>query len=137
MMDDGLSVYHRDQAVTVSTIHIVRVGRGMQRVRWFQAVVTPTPVTCDLGRDITWSVTRDMPLTIVDRQDGRTTKIQAVMPTATSVLRSSLEKHNETFENLLSLIPAKFYLARDDNNDQVGSIVSLSGHTYTAATGYI
>lgn len=42
----------------------------------------------------------------------------AVMPTTTSVLRPSLEKHNETFETLLSLIPAKFYLARDDNNDQ-------------------
>jgi hypothetical protein len=51
------------------------------------------------------------------------------MPTATSVLRASLEKHNETFETLLSLIPAKFYLARDDNNDQVRSIVLLSVHT--------
>ncbi|KAF8477641.1 surfeit locus protein 6-domain-containing protein [Russula ochroleuca] len=40
------------------------------------------------------------------------------MPTAPSVLRASLEKHNETFETLLSLIPAKFYLAHDDNNDQ-------------------
>jgi hypothetical protein len=59
------------------------------------------------------------------------------MPTAPSVLRASLEKHNETFETLLSLIPAKFYLAHDDNNDQVGSIVSRSGHTNTAATGYI
>jgi hypothetical protein len=51
------------------------------------------------------------------------------MATTTSVLRPSLEKHNETFETLLSLIPAKFYLARDDNNDQVGPIVSLSGLT--------
>lgn len=51
------------------------------------------------------------------------------MPTATSVLRASLDKHNVTFETLLSLIPAKFYLARDDNNDQVGPIVSLSWHT--------
>jgi hypothetical protein len=42
------------------------------------------------------------------------------MPTATSTLQASLEKHNETFETLLSLIPAKYYLVRDDNNDQVG-----------------
>jgi hypothetical protein len=61
----------------------------------------------------------------------------AAMPTTTSVLRPSLEKHNETFETLLSLIPAKFYLARDDNNDEVGPIVSLSGLTDTAATGHI
>jgi hypothetical protein len=61
----------------------------------------------------------------------------AVMPTTTSILRSSLEKHNETFETLLSLIPAKFYLARDDNNDEVGPIVSLSRLTDTAATGHI
>ena len=42
------------------------------------------------------------------------------MPTATSILQASLEKHNETFETLLSLIPAKYYLVRDDNNDEVG-----------------
>jgi hypothetical protein len=54
----------------------------------------------------------------------------------TSILRASLEKHNETFETLLSLIPAKFYLARDDNNDQVGPIVSLSGLTDTLSTGH-
>ncbi|OBZ76061.1 Ribosomal RNA-processing protein 14 [Grifola frondosa] len=36
------------------------------------------------------------------------------MPTATTVLQSSLEKHNETFENLLKLIPARFYLLQDD-----------------------
>lgn len=61
----------------------------------------------------------------------------AVMPTTTSGLRPSLENHNETFETLLSLIPAKFYLARDDNNDQVGPIVPLSGLTNTTATGHI
>jgi hypothetical protein len=44
---------------------------------------------------------------------------KAMMPTATSILQASLEKHNETFETLLSLIPAKYYLVRDDNNDQV------------------
>ena len=65
------------------------------------------------------------------------TEYLAVMPTTTSVLRPSLEKHNETFETLLSLIPAKFYLARDDNNDEVGPIVSLFGLTHTAATGHI
>jgi hypothetical protein len=44
-----------------------------------------------------------------------------VMPTTTSILQASLEKHNQTFETLLSLIPAKYYLVRDgdDNNDQV------------------
>jgi hypothetical protein len=41
------------------------------------------------------------------------------MPTATSVLQASLEKHNETFESLLSLIPSKYYLVRDDDNDKV------------------
>ena len=59
------------------------------------------------------------------------------MPTATPVLRASLEKHNETFETLLSLIPAKFYLPRDDNNDQVRPIVSLFGLTDMIAAGYI
>ena len=62
------------------------------------------------------------------------------MPTTTSVLRPSLEKHNETFETLLSLIPARFYLARDDDNGQVGRIVllfGLTGFTNTAATEHI
>ncbi|KAH9955344.1 surfeit locus protein 6-domain-containing protein [Russula dissimulans] len=39
------------------------------------------------------------------------------MPTATSVLQASLERHNETFETLLSLIPARYYLVHEDNND--------------------
>ncbi|KAI0298344.1 surfeit locus protein 6-domain-containing protein [Multifurca ochricompacta] len=33
-------------------------------------------------------------------------------------LRASLEKHNETFGTLLSLIPAKYYLPQDDGNEQ-------------------
>ncbi|KAH9995927.1 surfeit locus protein 6-domain-containing protein [Russula compacta] len=40
------------------------------------------------------------------------------MPTPASDLQESLEKCNETFETLLSLIPAKYYIVRDDNNDQ-------------------
>ncbi|KAM6504147.1 Surfeit locus protein 6 domain containing protein [Amanita muscaria] len=35
------------------------------------------------------------------------------MCTPLSVLRDSLEKHNETFESLLKLIPAKYYLPQD------------------------
>jgi hypothetical protein len=53
------------------------------------------------------------------RTTGTSERTQAMMPTATSILQASLEKHNETFETLLSLIPAKYYLVRDDNNDQV------------------
>ncbi|RDX45875.1 SURF6-domain-containing protein [Lentinus brumalis] len=43
------------------------------------------------------------------------------MPTETSVLRASLEKHNEAFESLLRLIPAKFYLVQDDAEAQYAS----------------
>ncbi|KAI9448647.1 surfeit locus protein 6-domain-containing protein [Russula earlei] len=39
------------------------------------------------------------------------------MSSATSALQASLERHNETFETLLSLIPARYYLVRDDNFD--------------------
>ena len=41
------------------------------------------------------------------------------MPTATAVLQESLEKHNEAFESLLKLIPAKYYLVQDDADEQV------------------
>lgn len=41
------------------------------------------------------------------------------MPTPTAVLQESLEKHNEAFESLLKLIPAKFYLVPDDVDDEV------------------
>lgn len=41
------------------------------------------------------------------------------MPTATSVLQESLEKHNQVFESLLKLIPAKYYLVQDDAEAQV------------------
>ncbi|KAF8635000.1 hypothetical protein AX15_000613 [Amanita polypyramis BW_CC] len=35
------------------------------------------------------------------------------MCTPATILRSSLEKHNDTFESLLKLIPAKYYLPQD------------------------
>ena len=34
-------------------------------------------------------------------------------------LQASLEKHNEAFESLLKLIPAKYYLVQDDAEAQV------------------
>ncbi|KAI8989106.1 surfeit locus protein 6-domain-containing protein [Trametes punicea] len=43
------------------------------------------------------------------------------MPTATAVLQESLERHNEAFESLLRLIPAKYYLVQDDADDQIAS----------------
>ncbi|KAJ7259588.1 surfeit locus protein 6-domain-containing protein [Mycena haematopus] len=43
------------------------------------------------------------------------------MPTASSVLQASLEAHNETFENLLKLIPAKYYLPLEQTEEQVAS----------------
>jgi hypothetical protein len=38
------------------------------------------------------------------------------MPTSVEVLRASVEAHNDTFETLLNLIPAKYYLAKDGHN---------------------
>ena len=47
------------------------------------------------------------------------TEYRLTMPTATSVLQESLERHNEVFESLLKLIPAKYYLVQDDAEAQV------------------
>lgn len=80
--------------------------------------VTLAPVTCDHSDHPKCHAEGDANLTTNNRDEHE--RIQAVMPTATSTLQASLEKHNETFETLLSLIPAKYYLVRDDNNDQVG-----------------
>lgn len=41
------------------------------------------------------------------------------MPTAPATLAASLEKHNDTFESLLRLIPAKYYLVQEDTEEQV------------------
>ncbi|KAF7762436.1 hypothetical protein Agabi119p4_9029 [Agaricus bisporus var. burnettii] len=43
------------------------------------------------------------------------------MPTPVATLRASLERHNDTFESLLGLIPARYYLAQDGNEDQIAS----------------
>ncbi|KAF8066860.1 surfeit locus protein 6-domain-containing protein [Lyophyllum atratum] len=40
------------------------------------------------------------------------------MPTAAATLRASLEKHNNTFESLLKLIPAKYYIVQDQTEEQ-------------------
>ncbi|KAG1882293.1 surfeit locus protein 6-domain-containing protein [Suillus fuscotomentosus] len=37
-------------------------------------------------------------------------------PTPVEVLRASVEAHNDTFEALLNLIPAKYYLPKDDHD---------------------
>ncbi|CAA7263382.1 unnamed protein product [Cyclocybe aegerita] len=39
------------------------------------------------------------------------------MPTPAAALRASLEKHNETFESLLKLIPAQYYIVNDDTEE--------------------
>jgi hypothetical protein len=38
----------------------------------------------------------------------------AVKPTGQAELRESLLRHNEVFEGLLKLIPAKYYIVQDD-----------------------
>ncbi|KAJ7442651.1 surfeit locus protein 6-domain-containing protein [Mycena latifolia] len=43
------------------------------------------------------------------------------MPTASAVLQASLESHNETFESLLKLIPAKYYLPLEQSEEQAAS----------------
>ncbi|KAF9531203.1 surfeit locus protein 6-domain-containing protein [Crepidotus variabilis] len=43
------------------------------------------------------------------------------MPTPPSVLRVSLEKHNDAFEALLKLIPAQYYIVNDDADEQIAS----------------
>ncbi|KAI0316651.1 surfeit locus protein 6-domain-containing protein [Amylostereum chailletii] len=40
------------------------------------------------------------------------------MPTSTASLHASLQCHNSTFESLLKLIPARYYLVQDDVDDQ-------------------
>lgn len=41
------------------------------------------------------------------------------MSTMASTLQLSLEKHNATFETLLNLIPAKYYLVQELSEEQV------------------
>lgn len=40
------------------------------------------------------------------------------MPTPAATLRASLEKHNDAFESLLKLIPAKYYIVQDQSEEQ-------------------
>ena len=51
------------------------------------------------------------------------------MPTPTETLRASLEKHNDTFESLLKLIPAQYYIIDEEGEEQVSlasKVVELS-----------
>ncbi|KDR66430.1 hypothetical protein GALMADRAFT_232490 [Galerina marginata CBS 339.88] len=43
------------------------------------------------------------------------------MPTPAATLRASLEKHNDTFEALLRLIPAQYYIVNDETEEQAAS----------------
>jgi len=44
----------------------------------------------------------------------------ATVMTSATELRTSLERHNDAFESLLKLIPAKHYLPRDESLDVTG-----------------
>lgn len=44
------------------------------------------------------------------------------MPTPAAVLRASLEKHNNTFESLLKLIPPQYYIVNEETEAQVCEI---------------
>jgi hypothetical protein len=59
------------------------------------------------------------------------------MPTSAPELKASLEKHNATFESLLNLIPAKYYLVQDLSEEQVSSIsksqVMFATHRFETA----
>ncbi|PPQ68461.1 hypothetical protein CVT24_005558 [Panaeolus cyanescens] len=43
------------------------------------------------------------------------------MLTPVATLRASLEKHNDTFESLLKLIPAQYYIVTDETEEQAAS----------------
>lgn len=47
------------------------------------------------------------------------------MPTSLEDLRGSLEKHNATFESLLNLIPARYYLVQELSEEQASFIPFL------------
>ena len=47
------------------------------------------------------------------------------MPTPPAVLQKSLERHNETFESLLKLIPPKYYIVSDGPNDLVRAFLLI------------
>ena len=44
-----------------------------------------------------------------------------ITPTPPAILRASLERHNETFESLLKLIPAQYYIVNDATEEAVRS----------------
>lgn len=48
--------------------------------------------------------------------------------TSTTVLRDSIQRHNEVFESLLKLIPAQHYLARDAEEEEEVRVRSQSDH---------
>jgi len=48
-----------------------------------------------------------------------------MMPTATTTLRASLERHNDTFESLLRLIPAQYYIVNEETEEQVSFLSKL------------
>ena len=77
-----------------------------------------------------------LPLPICYIQLNSTPFNQAsTMPTATATLRASLEKHNNTFESLLRLIPAQYYIVNEEAEEQVSS--SLKTHTRTPSTASV
>lgn len=49
------------------------------------------------------------------------------MPTPAAELRASLERHNKTFESLLKLIPARYYLVQEESEEQASTGCEYTG----------
>ena len=54
------------------------------------------------------------------------------MPSAAAVLRASLERHNDAFESLPRLIPAQYYIANDETEEQAASKYQKHGRKENA-----
>ena len=56
----------------------------------------------------------------------------AGMTTSSAELRASLERHNDIFESLLKLIPAKHYLVRDPDGEEASLFLLSFEYTHIA-----
>ena len=58
---------------------------------------------------------------------------------STSELRASIERHNDTFEMLLKLIPARYYLSNEPDEAEVGTLspTLFTGRILRILTTYV
>lgn len=82
-----------------------------------RTAINETLTSCAFSQMIDFKLYFDLNLHLL-APSSTCVRTMPITPTPPNVLKASLEQHNETFENLLRLIPAQYYIVNEQKMEE-------------------